>query len=78
MNSYYKKLFTIRSNWNSWKQTDISYPSMLEVDIVKLNAKVWKEDVKKVAFDETVEGSWSRRVSIKNHGVLLVIVCVII
>lgn len=40
VNNYYKNLFSLKDNWKSWKQTQVSYEKLTEVDITKLNLQV--------------------------------------
>ncbi|KAI5429771.1 hypothetical protein KIW84_034386 [Lathyrus oleraceus] len=51
VNNYYKKLFRISGKWQTWYQTQISYPSLEEVDIVNLDMHVMNEEIKRALFD---------------------------
>lgn len=51
VNNYYKKLFRISGKWKTWYQTQISYPSLEEVDIVNLDMHIMNEEIKRALFN---------------------------
>lgn len=45
--NFYKNLFSLDTNWNRWRQTQISYVKLTEVDVLKLNIQVSNKEIHK-------------------------------
>lgn len=50
VNDFWKNFFSLGGMWNSWKQTSITFPEIMQEDIIMMDAMVSDEEVRKAVF----------------------------